>query len=254
MVLNIVDKINFNNVIKWYLVYNKGRNEVFMIKEKSIGSLIVISAPSGAGKGTIIAKLLEHDNKSRWLSVSTTSRVIRSNDIPGVTYNFVTKNEFEQKIKEDYFLEYTNYAGNYYGTPKEHISEKLNKGIDVILEIEIEGASNVKKIFPEAICIFIMPPSLKELVRRLKKRGTDTDEKIMERFKKAYQEINEVKKYNYVVVNDDIDVATSKVEAIIKAEKCRVDRIEDVYLDTKEEEIHELLMDKEFINEEVKID
>ncbi len=225
-----------------------------MIKEKSIGSLIVISAPSGAGKGTIIEKLLEHDNKNRWLSISTTSRKIRSNDIPGVTYNFVSKEEFEQKIKEGYFLEYTNYAGNYYGTPKEHISEKLNKGIDVILEIEIEGANNVKKIFPEAICIFIMPPSLKELVKRLKKRGTDTDEKIIERFKKAYQEINEVKKYNYVVVNDEIDAAVSKVEAIIKAEKCRVDRIEEVYLDTKEEEIHELLMDEEFINEKIKID
>ena len=96
-----------------------------------------------------------------------------------------------------------------------------------------------------------MPPSLKELIRRLKKRGTDTNEKIIERFKKAYQEINEVTKYNYVVVNDDLDIATAKVEAIIKAEKCRVDRIEEVFLDTKEEEIHELLMDEEFINKDI---
>ena len=216
-----------------------------MIKLKEKGSLIVISAPSGAGKGTIISELLKNDNKGRWLSVSTTSRSIRTNDIPGVTYNFVTEEEFKEKIKEDYFLEYTNYSGNYYGTPKEYINEKLNKGIDVILEIEIEGASNVKKIFPDAICIFIMPPSLKELVRRLKKRGTDSDEKIVERFKKAYQEINEVKKYNYVVVNDNIEDAVSKIEAIIKAEKCRVDKIEEVIIDTKEEEIHKLLMTDE---------
>ena len=214
-----------------------------MIKQKEKGLLIVISAPSGAGKGTIISELLKNDNKGRWLSVSTTSRKIRTNDIPGVTYNFVTEEEFKEKIAEDYFLEYTNYSGNYYGTPKEYINEKLNKGIDVILEIEIEGASNVKKIFPDAICIFIMPPSLKELVRRLKKRGTDSDDKIVERFKKAYQEINEVTKYNYVVVNDNVDDAVSKVEAIIKAEKCRVDRIEEIIIDTKEEEIHQLLKD-----------
>ena len=222
-----------------------------MIKQKERGSLIVISAPSGAGKGSIISKLLANDSKNRWLSISTTSRPMRSNDIPGVTYNFVSEDEFKKKIKEDYFLEYTNYSGNYYGTPKTNISDKLNNGIDVILEIEIEGANNVKKIFPEAICIFIMPPSLKELIRRLKKRGTDTNEKIIERFKKAYQEINEVTKYNYVVVNDDLDIATAKVEAIIKAEKCRVDRIEEVFLDTKEEEIHELLMDEEFINKDI---
>lgn len=225
-----------------------------MIKQKERGSLIVISAPSGAGKGTVISHLMENDSEKRWLSVSTTSRKIRKNDIEGVTYNFVTEEEFKQKIEENYFLEYTNYAGNYYGTPKAHISEKLNQGIDVILEIEIEGANNIKKLIPEAIFIFIMPPSLKELVRRLKVRGTDTKEKIIERFRRAYEEVNEVAKYNYVVVNDKIEEAVSKVEAIIKAEKCRVDRIEEVYLDTKEEEIHELLLDdKDFVNEDVKI-
>ncbi len=225
-----------------------------MIRQKSKGTLIVISAPSGSGKGTVINGLLKNDSKNRWLSVSTTTRPMRSNDIPGVTYNFVSKEEFEKKIEEGYFLEYTNYVGNYYGTPREFISEKLNKGIDVILEVEIEGASNIKKLVPEALFIFIMPPSLQEMVKRLKKRGTDSKEKILERFHTAYKEVNEVTKYNYVVVNDKIEDAIDKVEAIIKAEKCRVDRIEEVFLNTTEEEIHELLMDdKEFVNEDIVI-
>ena len=192
--------------------------------------------------------MLEKDNKNRWLSVSTTSRQPRSNDIPGITYNFVSKEEFEKLIEENYFLEYTNYVGNYYGTPKSTIKEKLDQGIDVILEIEIEGAMNIKKLIPEALFIFIMPPSLKTLVTRLKNRNTDSKEKIIERFHTAYKEINEVTKYNYVVVNDVLEDAIDKVEAIIKAEKCRVDRIEEVYLDTKEEEIHELLMQEDFDN------
>lgn len=219
-----------------------------MIKQKKTGQVIVISAPSGSGKGSVISGLLEKNN-DMWLSVSTTSRKIRDNDIPGVTYNFVSKEEFEKKINDDYFLEYTNYVGNYYGTPKGPIKEKIDQGIDVILEIEIEGASNIKKLIPEAIFIFIMPPSLKTLVKRLKKRGTDSKDKIIERFHTAYKEINEVSKYNYVVINDNLEDAINKVDAIIKAEKCRVDRIEEVYLDTKEEEMHELLMDEEFDNE-----
>ena len=220
-----------------------------MIKRKNTGQLIIISAPSGAGKGSVISGLLERDKNNLWLSVSTTSRQPRSNDIPGVTYNFVSKEEFEELIKEDYFLEYTNYVGNYYGTPKQAIKEKLDQGIDVILEIEIEGAMNIKKLVPEALFIFIMPPSLKTLVTRLKNRKTDSKDKIIERFHTAYKEINEVTKYNYVVVNDELDDAIDKVESILKAEKCRVDRIEEVYLDTKEEEIHELLMDEDFENE-----
>lgn len=219
-----------------------------MIRSKSTGQIIVISAPSGAGKGTIIKKLLENNSKNRWLSVSATSRKPREGEKEGINYYYITEEEFKKRIKEDYFLEYTNYAGNYYGTPKEYIKEKITKGIDVILEIEIEGANNIKKLIPEALFIFIMPPSLKELVRRLKGRGTETNEKIIKRFNAAYKEVNEVTKYNYVVVNDEVDTAVDKIESIIKAEKCRVDRIEEVYLDTKEEEIHELLMNDEFDN------
>ena len=164
-------------------------------------------------------------------------------------YIYLSKEEFENLIKKDFFIEYTQYTGNYYGTPKEAIKKKLDAGIDVILEIEIEGATNIKKIIPESLFIFIMPPSLKALVKRLKNRKTESNDKIIERFHTAYKEINEVTKYNYVVVNDNLDDAVEKVESIIKAEKCRVDRIEEVYLDTKEEQIHELLMEEDFDNE-----
>lgn len=220
-----------------------------MIRRKNTGQIIVISAPSGAGKGTVIAELLKNDDKSRWLSVSATSRGMREGEKEGVNYYYLTEEEFKKKIDEDYFLEYTNYAGNFYGTPKEHIKKHLEKGIDVILEIEIEGATNIKKLIPEALFIFIMPPSLKTLVKRLKGRGTESNDKIIKRFHEAYKEINEVTKYNYVVVNDEIQDTVNTIEAIIKAEKCRVDRIEEVYLDTKEEEIHELLMQEDFDNQ-----
>lgn len=219
-----------------------------MIRRKNTGQIIVISAPSGAGKGTVIAELLKNDDKTRWLSVSATSRGMREGEKEGVNYYYLTEEEFKKKIDEDYFLEYTNYAGNFYGTPKEHIKKHLEKGIDVILEIEIEGATNIKKLIPEALFIFIMPPSLKTLVKRLKGRGTESNDKIIKRFHEAYKEINEVTKYNYVVVNDQIEDTVNTIEAIIKAEKCRVDRIEEVYLDTKEEEIHELLMQEDFDN------
>ena len=173
---------------------------------------------------------------------------MREGEKEGVNYYYITEEDFKEKIENDYFLEYTNYAGNFYGTPKEYIKQHLEKGIDVILEIEIEGATNIKKLIPEALFIFIMPPSLKDLVKRLKKRGTESNDKIIKRFHEAYKEINEVTKYNYVVVNDKLEDTVDTIEAIIKAEKCRVDRIEEVYLDTKEEEIHELLMQEEFDN------
>ena len=160
-----------------------------IIKSREMGNLIVICAPSGAGKGCVISGLMNcYDNA--WLSISMTSRAIRSNDIPGETYFFVSKEEFEERINNNVFLEYAMYNGNYYGTPRDKINEKLNEGKDVILEIEIQGALKVKELVPDAIFIFILPPSMKELRRRLVNRGTDSMEKILDRFKTAYKEIN----------------------------------------------------------------
>jgi guanylate kinase len=223
-----------------------------ILKQKERGSLIVVSGPSGCGKGTVIQEFLKN-NKDAWLSISCTSRDPRPGDIPNESYYFISRDEFEKKIENGEFLEYAEYNNNYYGTPKERIEERLAKGIDVILEIEVQGALKVKELVPEAICIFIMPPSMKELKKRLVGRGTESKEKVLGRFKTAYQEINNVTRYNYVVTNDDVENAVAKMSAILLSEKCRVDRIEEVYLNNEEEEIHELLMDEVFINEDIKI-
>ena len=225
-----------------------------IIKQKERGSLVVISGPSGAGKDTVVAKYLRKRSSNAWLSISCTSRDMRPGDKEGKTYYFLSKEEFEKKIEEGQFLEYAEYNGKYYGTPKEHIEEHLQKGEDVFLVIEVQGALKVKELVPEAICIFIMPPSMKELRRRLVGRKTESKEKVLNRFKTAYQEINEVANYNYVVTNDEIANAVSKIQAILLSEKCRVDRIEQVFLGNEEEEIHELLMDQEFDNSEISLE
>jgi len=225
-----------------------------IIKQKERGSLVVISGPSGAGKDTVVAKYLRKRNKNKaWLSVSCTSRAMRPGDKEGKSYYFLSREKFEEKISNGDFLEYALYNDNYYGTPKEHIEEHLKNGEDVFLVIEVQGALKVKELVPEAICIFIMPPSMKELRKRLVGRKTESKEKVLNRFKTAYQEINEVANYNYVVTNDEISNAVEKIHAILLSEKCRVDRIEQVYLGNEEEEIHELLMDEEFVNEDIKI-
>lgn len=219
-----------------------------MLKLNKKGSLIVISGPSGAGKDTVVNKLKEI-NDNIWVSISCTSRLPRGSEVDGKDYFFLTKEQFEEKINNNEFLEYAVYNDNYYGTPLYKINEKLNEGVDVILVIEVQGALYVKQHVKDAIFIFIMPPSMEELKNRLVNRKTESKDKILNRFKTAYNEINEITKYNYVVVNDEIEFAANKVNSIIMSEKCRVDRIEDVYVSNKEEIIHELLMDKEFDNE-----
>ena len=198
-----------------------------IIKSNNKGSLIVLSGPSGSGKDSICERLSEYNNNF-WVSISCTTRKPRKGEEDSVNYFFKTKDEFEKLIEDGKLLEYAKYGDEYYGTPKDNVNEYLNKGIDVILVIEVQGALKIKHLVPEAIFVFIMPPTMKDLVLRLKKRGTETDDKILTRFRKAYQEINELSKYNYVVVNDDLDKATKKVNSIIEAQKCMVDRIEEV--------------------------
>lgn len=224
-----------------------------MVKDNGRGLLIVVSGPSGTGKGTICKRIIDEMDNVK-LSISMTSRAPRGTEVNGVEYYFVSKEEFEERIKNNEFLEYAIVHNNqYYGTPKSKIDDDLNNGTSIILEIDIQGALKVKDIVKDTIFIFIMPPSMKVLKERLINRNTESQEKVLERFKTAYKELNEYKKYNYVIVNDDLDEAVQKAKAIILAESSRVDRIEDIYLDTPEEEIHEKLMDKDFENTDIKI-
>lgn len=219
-----------------------------MIKTKGKGDLIIISGTTCAGKGTVIKKLLSNHNDII-LSTSYTSRPKREAEIDGVDYYFVSKEEFERKIENGDFLEYAQVQyGAYYGTPKKEVLELLDSGKDVILEIDVQGAKQIKEIYPSTILIFIMAPSMREVKRRIMMRGEENIEQIISRFKVAYNEINQINAYNYVVVNDDLDTAVAKVEAILVSEKLRVDRIEDLSVENEEEIIHELLMDKKFDN------
>ena len=209
---------------------------------KGRGLLIIISGPSGAGKGTICKRFLER-NKNVALSVSATTRAPRTGEVEGVNYYFIAKDKFKEKIKHNDFLEYAEVYDNFYGTPKSNVEEILESGKDVILEIDIQGALKVKENTEEGVFIFILPPSMEELKQRIIKRGSETPESLMKRFKSAYKEINYISKYNYAVVNDTVEIAVEKLEAIIAAEKCRVDRIKESILDSKEGIIHEQLYD-----------
>ncbi len=222
-----------------------------MIKKKKNGSLIIISGTTCAGKGTVIQKLLER-NKNLALSVSYTSRPMREGEVHGIDYFFVSPEEFEEKIQHGDFLEYAKVQyGMYYGTPKKEVKELLESGKDVILEIDVQGAQQVKALFPETILIFIMAPSMEEVKRRIKERGKENNEQIIKRFQTAYQEINEISKYNYVVINDVLMDAVMKIEAILISEQCRVDRIEEIAVENQEEIIHEFLMDKNYDNQSI---
>jgi len=205
------------------------------------GLLIVISGPSGAGKGTICKALLEKSDL--WLSVSATTRYPRCGEVEGINYYFLDKNEFLNKIKSNDFFEYAEVYGNYYGTPKWKVLEALESGKDVVLEIDIQGALKVKQNYPEGVFIFILPPSMEELRRRIINRGSETEESLNRRFKSAYEEINYISKYNYAVVNDEVSIAVNKIEAILTAEKCRVDRLKDMILKSEEVFIYEQLYD-----------
>lgn len=188
------------------------------------GLLLVISGPSGCGKGTVCKSLLGK-HKDIVVSISATTRDIRAGEVEGKDYFFTTKERFEQQINDGEFLEYARiYSGHYYGTPKRFVNNMLDEGKDVILEIDIQGALQVKEKFDQAVLIFLMPPSLQELRSRLINRGRESIDLINERFNAAKDEIKLADGYDYVVINDTVDGAVVDVEAIITAEKCKMSR------------------------------
>ncbi len=200
------------------------------------GILLVVSGPSGAGKGTICKELL-NKNKDIKLSVSATTRKPRNGEVDGVNYFFLEKEQFTNMIGNGEFLEYAQIYDNFYGTPKAAILECLDKGQDVILEIEMQGARQVKEVYPEGVFIFVLPPSLQELKNRIIGRGTETTEEIEKRFSCAFEEINQIDNYDYFIFNKDVNDSVCQIQNIICAEKNRVIRYQNHIIDKFKEEL-----------------
>ena len=189
-----------------------------MAEEKKQGKIVVISGFSGVGKGTVVQRLM-NDYDHYALSVSMTTRQPRENEVHGVNYYYVSNEEFEEMIARDGFLEYAGYVDHYYGTPRAFVEENIANGTDVILEIEVQGAMQIKKDHPESVLIFVTTPSAREMARRLIGRKTETKEQILGRFKKAVIEADEMKQYDYIVINDDLDECVQELNRIVEAEK-----------------------------------
>lgn len=198
------------------------------------GILIVISGFSGAGKGTLMKKLLQtYDNYA--LSISMTTRKPREGEKDGVEYFFTDKEQFEKRISEDGFIEYACYCDNYYGTPRAYVEEQLNAGKDVILEIEIQGALQVKEKFPESLLLFVTPPSAKELERRLVGRGTESMEVIQKRLSRASEESEGIEAYDYIVVNDNLEVCVEELHSLVNAARRAPIRRDEFIKEIREE-------------------
>lgn len=197
-----------------------------MLEHKKEGVLLVMSGPSGAGKGTLCEHLREQIDME--YSISATTRNPRLGEKEGTDYFFMTRDGFVEKIQEDGFLEWAEVYGNYYGTPSQYVRDKIATGRDVMVEIDPQGAKQVKLKMQDAVLVFILPPSYRELERRIRGRGTETEEQIVRRLGGAMSEINALSAYDYIIVNDDIDAAVDDLKAIINAEKCRVQRNRDI--------------------------
>lgn len=193
-----------------------------MIKRE--GMLIVISGPSGVGKGTICKELFKRDLKDVKLSISATTRKPRAGEYEGINYYYKEEQDFNDMLKRGEFLEHAKVYGSYYGTPKNYVETNLKKGISIILEIDIQGAMQIKANFKEAVFIFIMPPSYNELRKRIIGRGTDSDEMINKRLKEAFKEVNELINYDYVIINDNVDSVVNKIICILNAERYKMSR------------------------------
>jgi guanylate kinase len=191
---------------------------------KDRGILLVLSGPSGVGKGTVCAALRGMDTELVY-SVSATTRSPRQGETDGVNYFFKSRDQFMSMIEADDLLEYAEYCGNFYGTPREFVEETLASGRDIILEIEVQGALKVKKKFPEGVFIFLLPPSLDELQSRIVTRGTETEEVIRSRMSIARDELRLMEHYDYAIVNDQVEAACGRIQAILKAEHCRKERM-----------------------------
>ncbi|MDE3838463.1 guanylate kinase [Bacillus methanolicus] len=193
------------------------------------GLLIVLSGPSGVGKGTVRKEIFSQPDIAFEYSISMTTRPPREGEVDGVDYFFKTREEFEELIKQGKLLEYAEFVGNYYGTPIDYVEETLNAGKDVFLEIEVQGARQVREKFPDGLFIFLMPPSLSELKNRIVTRGTETEEVINNRMTVAREEIEMMSLYDYVVENDRVELAVERIKAIVIAEHCRRERVEHRY-------------------------
>lgn len=205
-----------------------------MKREK--GLLIVLSGPSGVGKGTVRKALFEQRDICLHYSISATTRTPRAGEVHGVDYFFKSKEEFTTMIDQHELLEWAEFVGNYYGTPLKYVRETLEEGKDILLEIEVQGAMQVKKLMPEGVFIFLAPPSLSELRNRLEIRGTESNEIIENRLTVAKEELDLMSQYDYVVENDRVELACDRVKAIVTAEHCRRDRVEKFYKSMEEGE------------------
>lgn len=201
------------------------------------GVLIVISGFSGVGKGTVVKKLIEKYQYS--LSVSATTRAPRSGEVDGQDYHFKTVEEFQNLIDYNGFIEWAQYVENYYGTPRKYVEDELEKGHNVILEIEVQGAMHIKEQYPDAVLIFLTAPDAETLKQRLEGRGTEDAKVIAKRLKRAYEETDDMPQYDYLVVNDDLDICVDEVHAVILAESFKAEKHKQ-YIHKMKEELFEI--------------